>query len=218
MKIGVISGMRIVDDVRLPVRSNLSLVLRERGKLVPGGRRDGHNIWLNLGREFLARLIAYQSFSPLTPFSNDRIRYMGVGIGGTRQGSLTLANTSPLAEDYPGPNSQTDVDATVVRLERPVRISGSETSPPYLAGDVWLGQVQAPATFPVATQVTFKRLFGELEVSYGSYLVVPMSEIGLFTNGASQNISNNTALAYDSFDTLSKTTAFSLEVSWTIKF
>jgi hypothetical protein len=60
--------MRIVDDV-LQVESNLSLVLRERGKIKE--RRDGHNIWLNLGREFLARLVAYQSFSPLTPFAND---------------------------------------------------------------------------------------------------------------------------------------------------
>jgi hypothetical protein len=45
-------GARLFENIE--VRSNLSLVARERVKIV--ARRDGHNIWLNLGREYLASL------------------------------------------------------------------------------------------------------------------------------------------------------------------
>ncbi len=37
----------------------LSIVCRERGKIVPGTRRFGENIWTFTGREYLARLMSY---------------------------------------------------------------------------------------------------------------------------------------------------------------
>lgn len=206
--------MRVAATV--PVKNNLSLVARERGKIV--ARRDGHNIWLNLGREYLASLMAYSSFTPVTPERNDRIRYIGLGIGGSRQLSLGVANAAPLVTAYSGTNLQTDTDPAVTRLERPVRLSGSTDPYPGQIGDVWLGQVQAPATHTTATQVTFKRLFTQLEVSYSPYLSVPLSEIGLCAGAADPGVYNNTLVAYDTFDTLSKTNAFELEVSWTVRF
>ena len=209
-------GPRISKAATVEVRNNLRLIVRERGKIV--ARREGHNIWLNLGREYLASLIAYTSFSPLTPERNDRIQYMGVGIGGTRQLALTTANAAPLVTAYPGTNAQTDIDATVTALERPVRISGSSTPYPGSGGDLWLGQVTAPATHSTATEVTFSRLFGSTDVSYSPFLTVPLSEIALYTAAASPGVYNNTAVAYDTFDTLSKTNAFSLEVAWTVRF
>lgn len=209
----------VKDDIE--VKSNLFLTMRDRGKIV--ARRDGHNIWLNLGREYLAQLISYSSFTPVTPERNDRVRYMGLGIGGVRQIAPGIANSQPIGgptppNDYAGTNSQNDADPAVTRLERPVRVSGSNTAYPGLVGDVWLGQVQAPATHPISTQVTFTRLFTQTEVSYGTYLTVPLSEVMLFTSAANANVYNNTGIAYDTFDTLSKTVAFELEVSWTVRF
>lgn len=211
--------MRLVE--RIQVRSNLSIVARDRGKIV--ARRDGHNIWLDLGREYLAQLIAYSSFGPLTTERDDRIRYMGVGIGGNRQVAPSVANASPLGggappNAYAGTNSQNDTDPAVTVLERPVRISGSTVPYPGQAGDAWLAQVQAPAEHPTATQTTFRRVFTSTDVSYGIYLTVPLSEIALFTGAADPGVYNNTAIAYDTFDTLSKTNAFELEVAWTIRF
>ncbi len=211
--------MRIRDKIQ--VRSNLELIFRERGKIVT--RRRVHHIWLNLGREFLAQLICYSSFSPVTPERNDRIRYMGLGIGGTRQIAPSVANSSPLGgatppNAYAGTNAQTDTDPVVTSLERPVRISGGTTAYPGTVGDVWLGQVQAPATHPTATQTLFQRLFTQTEVSYGIYLTVPLSEIMLFTDAANPGVYNNTGVAYDTFDTVSKTGAFDLQVNWTIRF
>jgi hypothetical protein len=204
-------------DETIEVRSNLILTTRERGKLV--ARRKGHNIFLNLGREWLTQLIAYSSFSPLTTFTDDRIRYMGLGIGGNRQLAPSTANSAPLLTAYPGTNAQVDTDPTVTRLERPVRVSGGSTDfPAYLASDTWIGQVQAPSNFPSAREVTFARLFTQLEISYLPYLTVPLSEVMLFTNGAGPHVYNNTGVAYDVFDTLSKTDAFELEVAWTLQF
>lgn len=209
--------MQLFCDIE--VKQNLNLTLRERGKIV--ARREGHNIWTNVGREYLARLIAYQSLNPDVPEAppgENRIKYMGIGIGGTRQVAPAVANSSPISPPYVGTNTQTDLDPTVTTIERPVRISGSDTAYPGIAGDLWLGQIQAPATHDTPTQVTFKRVFTQTEVSYGSFLSVPLSEIGLFIGSADPELYQNTFVAYDTFDTLSKTVAFELEVDWTIRF
>lgn len=207
--------MNLKDGIQ--VKSNLILTVRERGKRVQIVK--GHNIWLNLGREYLASLICYSSFTPLTPERDDRIQYMGLGIGGTQQLSLTTANSAPITPPYAGTNSQTDTDPTVIGLERPVRISGASDSYPYPdPSNIWLGQVQAPVVHTTATQSVFRRLFSTSDVSYAPFLSVPLSEIALFTAAASPGVYNNNAIAYDTFDTISKTSAFSLEVDWTIRF
>jgi hypothetical protein len=208
-------GGRRVEDL-IEVKSNLVLTARCRGKIA--ARRVGHNIWLNLGREYLASLISYASFGPAVPERNDRIQYMGLGIGGTQQLALAVANAAPLVTAYPGSNAQTDTDPTVTTLERPVRVSGGSTAYPGVGGDVWLAQVQAPPTFVPPTSATFSVLFQESDVSYSPFLSVPLSEVMLFTSAASISVWNNTGVAYDTFDTISKTDAFDLEVSWTVRF
>lgn len=208
------SSLTIVDVVE--VKQNLKIIARERGKIV--ARREGHNIWLDLGREYLSQLIAYKQFGPDLTERDDRIRYMGFGIGGSRQVAPGVANSSPISPPYVGTNLQTDLDATVTYLERPVRVSGSDTAYPGLIGDAWIGQVQAPATHDTATSVTFKRLFTTAEISYVPFLSVPLSEIALFTSAADPNTWRNNPVAYDTFDTISKTLAVAIEVDWTLRF
>jgi hypothetical protein len=208
--------MRVIEDIT--VRSNLRLTMRERGKI--RARREGHNIWLNLGREYLANLISLSSYGPDVPQEDHRIKYMGLGIGGSRQVAPGVANVPPLSVAYPGTNLQTDTDPTVLQLERPVRISGSTTGPsdPYALTDVWLGTVQAPPIHTTATEATFFRVFTQTEVSYSSFITVPLSEIMLFTSAANPvGRHDNTGVAYDTFDTLSKTGDFALECEWTIR-
>lgn len=204
--------LHLVDDIE--VKQNLVITARERGKIVT--RRVGHNIWLNLGREWLAKLIAYQTLSPDVPEEDYRIKYMGFGIGGTRQ--LITPVTAPVGTAYPGTNAQTDTDPTVTTLERPVRISGSSATTPGLAGDIWIGTVQAPVTHSLPTETTFSRLFTQLEISYNPFLSVPLSEVGLFVASSDPGNFANPMVAYDTFDTISKTSAFELEVQWTIRF
>lgn len=209
--------MRFQETVE--VKNNLRITARERGKLI--ARRDGHNIWIDLGREYLASLIALVSYGPDVPERNDRIKYMGFGIGGTRQIAPGVANAAPMSVAYPGTNAQTDTDPSVTTLERPVRVSGSTTGPsdPYNPADVWLGTIQAPPIHNTATQVTFRRLFTQTEVSYTTFTTVPLSEVMLFTSAANPiGQPFNTGVAYDTFDTISKTGALELEVEWTVRF
>lgn len=216
--------MRFNEDIQ--VKQNLHLVARERGKIV--ARRDGHNIFVDLGREWLSRLIAYQSYSPDVYQRDDRVRYMGFGIGGNRQLALSTANAFPIggagnpyaasSHTGVGANQQTDLDRTVTTLERPVRVSGGSTGYPGVSGDKWLGLLQAPAQHASGTSVTFVRMFLPADVSYLPFASVPLSEVGLFTAAADPGFYLNTLIAYDTFDTLSKTSAISLEVDWTFNF
>lgn len=216
--------MRFNEDIE--VKQNIWMTARERGKIV--GRRETHNIFVDLGREWLSRLIAYQSYTPDVAERNDRVRYMGFGIGGTRQLQLPTANSAPIGgpgQPYAaggasgvGANSQTDLDRSVSTLERPVRVSGGSSAYPGSGGDFWLGQIQAPAEHPSGTSVLFRRMFLQTEVSYAPFFSVPISEIGLFTSAADPGFYLNTLIAYDTFDTLSKTSAISIEVEWKFSF
>lgn len=205
---------------KIEVRQNpVRLTIRERGKIV--GRREGHNIWVDLGREYLAGRVSFQSYGPDTPQRSDAIKYIGFGIGGSRQVAPSVANSAPMSTAYPGTNAQTDTDPAITTLERPVRISGSTTIPsdPYNPADVWLGTIQAPPIHMQPTEVTFRRLFGQTEISYSTFTTVPLSEVGLFTSLANPvGQPFNTLVAYDTFDTISKTGAFEIEVEWTVRF
>lgn len=209
--------MRLKETVK--VRNNLKLTVRERGKIM--ARREGHNIWLDLGREYLASLICLVSYGPDTAARNDRVKYMGLGIGGTRQTSPGVANAAPMSTAYPGTNAHTDQDPTVTSLERPVRVSGSTTTPssPYAGTDVWLGTIQAPPIHSTTNEATFRRVFTQTELSYSTFTAVPLSEVMLFTSAANPiGVPNNTGIAYDTFDTITKTGAFELEIDWTVRF
>jgi hypothetical protein len=129
-----------------------------------------------------------------------------------------VANASPIITAYPGTNVQTDSDLGVQVLERPVRVTGGSTTYPGVGGDAWLGQVQAPVVHPTATQATFSRVFTSTDVSYSPFLSVPLSEIMLFSGSANVNVYNNNGIAYDTFDTISKTAAIEFEANWTIRF
>ncbi len=209
-------------------KQNISVTLRSRGKIV--GRREGHNIFVNLGREWLPQMISYASYGPDTLARNDGVKYMGLGIGGTRQFDLATVGAAPFSTHYPGTNAQDDVTPTVTILERPVRLTSpipaAPVLPPYDPGDVWLGQVPAPPDYPTPTSVKYTLLVLETEISYGPFLSVPLSECGLLTSANNPNLppgypltpSSNTVIAYDTFDTLHKTSAISLEITWTLRF
>lgn len=206
------------------VKNNLILTLRERGKIVT--RREGHNVWLDVGRTLLCNLIAYNDFSPLTPAEDNRPRYMGFGIGGSRQ-NLLSAHQPPLSTHYPGTNLQSDVNQHLTRLERPVRFSspgvptlptGTYPSLTYDPADVFLRQVDFPPVAATTTSRRFTCTLAEADFSYGPFGSVGLSEIGLFSNAADINDYAASPVAYDTFDSIPKSALFTLQVDWTIRF
>lgn len=220
----------------IEAKSNVRIVARERGKRVPALCRESHNVWVNIGREYLAKVI-----SPLAGFAghvNDSVvQYIGLGIGGDQQ-LIDIAGTFPTLDDhYPGQNIQDDTVLTTSYLERPVKVTG--TAGKTGTSGVWLSQVAAPPTFsgtPIST-VDFETLFDYTDVNLaGAYPSVPLSEASLVLSSevASRvwedvydlgnppsyaNISTRQKLvAYNTFDTLSKTVSVSLEIHWEIQF
>lgn len=214
------------------MKDNVIIKVYERGKLKTS--RTGHNVWVQNGNQLLSQLIAFSSFDPLTTERDDRPRYMGVGIGGTKQGSGT-ADTSPVVDAYPAGfdphgtagrqySKEYPVDPFIGTLERPVRISGSEN--PYATApgtDVWL--LDTPSFFVTRQTTTSVNYHGRIsgpdgDVVYGSLASVPISEVGLFTNGpdVSKFTPYSPLVAYFSFDTIPMTSGTVVEFVWTVRF
>jgi len=221
------------------IPANVKITVRERGKRVPQHCREDHNIWVNLGREYLPRVIApnaaftdhYAENPPTNP--REFIRYMGVGIGGGSQ-VHPAAYTTPLSTDYPPAassglpgsvgNQQSDEDLTVTQLERPVKIDATD----------WLKDIVTPVVFPNTTTLRCDHLFDVTDInSVGPYTTVPLSEIALFLSTQDPDAANvydtgnpptmvgagrQTVVAYNTFDPIPKTISFSLEAQWELRF
>lgn len=200
-----------------PIRRevNVDITLREKphGKIVQ--RRRTHNIFLNYGREWLSELSSLDAGG--VPFRSDRIRYMALGIGGTSQ-LLSVATIQALYSGWSTYTTpvQTDIDPTVTGLEYPVEI---------LSGDYY-DDVSQPATFPQAGIARYTVIAGYNEISYpGGPPSVPLSEIGLFTEAVPNQATAPVAapperymVAYNTFDTLSKTPSFVLQIDWELRY
>jgi hypothetical protein len=127
---------------------NVFIFLRERGRLVD--YREGHNVWVDQGREYLAQSITDVS-------AEERgVKHIAFGIGGYKQRLPTIADAPPMSQAYPAgqdPNGTNGhqyrddypINPLIRTLERPVRISGN--SQPYGSadpGDVWFTQPPPP--------------------------------------------------------------------------
>ena len=220
---------------RIEVQNNLHIEARERGKLVTV--RDTHNIFLDVGREWLAHLIALANMPPYASFATAAdyyqphrlVRYMCFGIGGNKQSYPKAAFNLPPLNLYgggiwPPPFTQTDTDPKVFALEAPV-VTSMNSLPVPQNGCKWLAQI-AKSTFPGGSpgEVKFTRVFLETELSDPPFDIVPLSEIGLFVDdpNASFPLTKPTApgsmIAYNTFNTISKTNAIAIMVDWTFRF
>lgn len=182
------------------VVGHLQLQCRERGKLVRGTRREGFNIWTLSGREHLSQLMSYSSYSPLTAARDDRIKYLGFGIGSQPEVSSVIKLASPIAFDIGG-----NFLATVALPTYPL----------------------APARTTVRYTRSFSEL--ELSVTgtvilteAGLYTDGDPTAIPAYDPGT-RDITLATATeqapnAYKTFEPLKKTQNFILEASWEIRF
>lgn len=197
-----------VDDIlpkEVHVEGFVSMVCRERGKIVPGTRREGKNIVTLAGREFYARVGSYSSYSPLTKARNDGVRYIGFGTGTTPEVSTVAALVTPIA--------YTNTGGTFFLAELAI--------PTY--------PFQTVGSF--GTVARYTREFAESELSVSG--TVELTEAGLFTDGsptatpafdpgtrdltlaqASAQVPN----AYRTFEAVKKTQNFVLQIAWEMRF
>lgn len=198
----VVAGRELLSQVDKPivqVKGWVDLCLRERGKIVPGSRRHGHNIWTNTGREYLAMLISLQSV--MTPFRTDSVAYIGVGTGVTQPedaGVLALQNPIPYAPalylaslDIP-PTFPLNPSRTTVRFHRVFSESEITLTP---------GSKVLVSELGLFTN-------GDPNSSY-----TPGTRHTEFSVAGAQ-----APVAYKTFEPIGKTDALELEVAWEIRF
>lgn len=188
------------------IEGHFSMLCRERGKIVRGTRRTGRNIWTLTGREYLARLMSYASYGPDTPSRNDRIRYVGFGVGTTPEVSSVSSLVSPIAFD--------GASGGLFLAELAI--------PTY--------PFQSSSSF--GTAVRYTREFSESELSISTTVV--LTEAGLFTDGSPVSspipfapgtrdrslaqAGSQAPVAYKIFEPLKKTQNFVLSIAWEIRF
>lgn len=223
----------------IDVKVNVRIIARERGKLVRSLCREGHNIWVNYGRQYLAEIISPATVAYDAPINGTRVvRYMGVGVGGDSQvATINDTNYPNLNPHYPGQNTYDDETLTRDYLERPVKVSG--TAGVGTSAGVWLKDVSAPPTLggTPTSNTTFVATFSESDLHLsGAYPSVPLSEIGLMLSDEVSSRQSNEVydylsspayinssgrqkvIAYNTFDTISKTSSVALEFHWQIQF
>lgn len=213
------------------MRNHVSIVARERGKIV--AKREGHNVFVENGHIWLAQLVACTSFSPETPERNDRIKYMQFGIGGNKQTYLTMVGSPPISTAYPAGsdpnmtlgysyNKEYPIYPAISTLERPVRISGGTDPYPGANPDVWLAQSPSlytthPSSYNTAIHTQLRG--GAGDIVYGTFIEMPLSEVGLLTDGVGVGIHTaySPIVAYYTFDTILMTPTMDIETIWTLK-
>lgn len=225
------------------MRTNVRIEIRERGKLID--LRETHNTFLPRGKEWLASLVALTSQDPDVGERSERIRYMGVGIGGVKQQRSDLSDVAPMSTQYPAgsdPQSTSGKeyddsfpyiwDGTnhniITTLERPVRTTGGAN--PYgtaAASDRWL--IDDPDFFNTHLTPTEATIHGVIG-SGGAPVYnnstrpqVPVSEAGLFIDETDVDPTDGTTpykpiVAYVTFGTIVVNQHISVELIWSVKF
>jgi hypothetical protein len=161
--------------------------------------RDGKNIWTLTGREFTIELQSLAQASPRTTFRDDRIAYIGVGIG-----------------------SQAEV-ADIESLVEPAAFQAGL----YLAACVTPATFPASGTGTPNTAAQYIREYGTGEISLGMDVV--LTEAGLFTDGDPNNdwnlgtFDDSTAefgrapMAYKTYEPITKTTSMTMRIVWEVR-
>lgn len=179
------------------IEGRFRLETREGGKR--RATREGKNIWTLTGREYLSELIALSAQSPRTTFRDDRVAYVGMGIG-----------AQPEVADIPS-------------LVEPITYRTGL----YLAPLDTPATFPTSGTSSTRTSVQFAREFGTNELSLGTSVI--LTEAGLFTDGeptADWDLSaivlsdaafDRAPVAYKTFEPITKTTQFTLRLVWEIR-
>jgi hypothetical protein len=72
-------------------------MLDSYGRVVPGSEREGHNVLTNTGREYLSQMIAWDTIAATDiPYTNHRVRWMGVGSGSQPETPSVITLQSPV--------------------------------------------------------------------------------------------------------------------------
>jgi len=194
---------RLIEDIS--IECNVYLLMRERGKVVQGSCREGHNILTVTGKNWLSKLVGWKTIAGTdVPYTHRRVRWMGVGSGTQLEVSTVAALVQPRLA------TSTDYLRSIQRIEFPTSTSvrflrefgTSEIT--ILASAVPVSEVGLFVDVSPATAG------GSEDASYD-----PLNPSFTTLN---PTIGTNPPVAYKAFEALTKSPDFSLEVSWEFRF
>lgn len=195
--------MKIVEPMMW--ESNFEAFLSDAaGKIIEGSRRVGHNVVTTTGKNWLSKLVAWDdiSSSPDDPFTQRRVRWMGVGKGS----QLEVATVAALVDAVPY-SAGGDYLAPMTSVEFPTSASVKFTRI-FAAAEI--------TTTPTPVAVTEAGLFADVD-PWNMGGTEDTQAIG-FPTTLAPNIGSNPPVAYKSFEPITKTQDFSLTIRWELRF
>jgi hypothetical protein len=193
--------LRFTEDIE--ITSNVFLCMRERGKLVPGSHREGHNVFTSTGRSILSRLIAWQTIgTPDVPYTHKRMRWMAVGSGT----QLEAVNVSSLKSPLPvlGSSYLSEIQSIEFLDSTSVRFIKS-----FGTSEVTFSSTPVPITEAGIFADVNPATMGGIEDSAVG---------GGYNSTLSPVVSTYPPSAYKAFEVLTKTQDFTLEIQWDFRF
>jgi hypothetical protein len=204
-KAGAIIAGRSWDDLALSdepviaVKGWVNLVMRERGKIVPGSRREGHNVWTNTGKEYLALLMSI-SAAPSVGFRSDHIGYIGVGTGSQLEDPAVLALAQPVAFSSGVFLAALDIPPSFPLLPTRTTVRYHRTF------------AETEITLTPASQVNISEI-GLFTDGNPASAYAPGTRLTSLAAASAQAPN-----AYKTFEPVGKTDGLELDVSWEIRF
>lgn len=193
--------MLLKDDIG--IHCNFYALMRERGKLVPGSRRVGHNVFTTSGRNFLSKLISWQTIAGTDiPFTNRRVRWVGLGIGSQLEASSVSALVTPALA------TPTNFLVPIDAVEFPTSTSVRFIKEFALADITILGT-------PVA--ITEAGLFADVSPAQPGGTEDVAHDPGVVDTILNPALGVNSPVAYKAFGALTKTIDFTLEIRWDLR-
>lgn len=179
------------------IHCNVSITLRERGKLIT--RREGHNVWTTTGREYDCLLKAYNPLNGL-PYRSDRIDYIGLGNGAQMETVAVTKLVSPVTVD--GNRFLVQLDRNRIIFPLPVKTAVRFTRV-YLEEELSLNGD--------TVDITEAGLFTDGDPAQG-FLQGSRADVVDIIHADFQS-----PVAYHSFDPIPKTANTELEVAWELR-
>jgi len=190
---------------RLYPEVNMFALMRERGKIVPGSRREGHNVFTVTGRNLLSKLCAWQTIgSSDVPYTQRRIRWIGVGVGS----QLEVSTVSQLVQ--PTPASGTYHLAALNAPQTFPNSTSVEFSYEFSTSEV--------STGGASVAVTEAGLFADIAPASSSDGTEDVAAGGPTDTTLDPETADNPPVAYKAFEALTKTPDFTLEIRWIFRF
>ena len=199
----IVAGREWGQDLDKPVvqvKGWVKMLMRERGKIVPGSHREGHNIWTNTGREYLAMLMSIET-GPATAFRQDRVQYIGVGTGSQVEDAGVIGLVQPV--EY-----ATNLFLAPIDVPPTFPLLPTRTTVRYhrLFGE---------------TEITIGG--GEVTISeVGLFTNGDPNAVPVYNPGSRDRTiavaAQQAPVAYKTFDPVTKKDSLQLEVSWEIRF